>query len=111
MTNNKFGAIRTKIDGYSFDSLAEAQRYLDLCLLVKAGEIFNLRIHPVYELQKAFEYHGKKLQAIKYEADFQYIEGDQIVTEDVKGIITALAKVKIKMFKKLYNWIDFRIVK
>ena len=110
---NKYSAVKTKIDGYDFDSKAEGRRYLDLCLLVRAGEITNLQVHPVYILQEAFEYHGKKLQAIKYEGDFYYWENGKEVIEDVKGgraTQTDLFKVKAKMFKKNYPNIDFRIV-
>jgi len=113
MTPNKFGAIRTKIDGYSFDSLAEAQRYRDLCLLVKAGEITDLRVHPKYVLQEGFEYHGRKLRPIIYESDFEYNENGMTIVEDVKGgkaTQTALFKVKAKMFKKKYPDYEMRII-
>ena len=114
MTNNKFNAVPTKIDGYTFDSKVEAKRYRDLCLAVNSGDITDLVVHPKYLLQDGFKYHGKKILPITYTADFSYYEfteGGSYVVEDVKGVQTALFKVKAKMFKKLYPFIDFRIVK
>lgn len=36
---SKYKAVRTEVDGYKFASKAEARRYAELKLLVKAGEI------------------------------------------------------------------------
>ena len=112
----KYGNIKTKIDGYTFDSKAEANRYRELRILEMAHEITTLEVHPKYVLQDAFEYHGRKLQPITYEADFSYYEfteGGKYVVEDVKGgraTQTALFKVKAKMFKKKFPDLEFRIV-
>ena len=61
-------------------------------------------------------WRGKKIQPITYTADFQYTEvqffRDQIIVEDVKGgkaTQTELFKVKVKMFKKLYPELIFRV--
>ena len=113
---NKYGNIKTKINGYTFDSKAEANRYRELKILEMAHEITALEVHPKYVLQDGFEYHGRKLQPITYTADFSYYEfaeGGSFVVEDVKGgkaTQTALFKVKVKMLKKKYPEIDFRIV-
>lgn len=40
---NKFGAIKTTIDGIKFDSMREARRWGELRLMERAGEIRNLR--------------------------------------------------------------------
>ncbi len=42
--SNKFHAIKTKADGYTFDSKREAKRYGDLKHLVAAGEIRDLQV-------------------------------------------------------------------
>ena len=112
----KYGNIKVKTDGYTFDSKKEAQRYRELKMLKIAYEITDLVVHPKYVLQDGFEYHGRKLQPITYTADFSYYEfaeGGSYVVEDIKGgkaTQTALFKVKAKMFKKKFPNIDFRIV-
>ncbi len=47
----KYGNRKVKVDGYTMDSQAEAQRYTYLKLLQMAGEISNLEVHEVFELQ------------------------------------------------------------
>ena len=108
---NKFNARKTPYDGYVFDSGKECQRYKDLRLLEKALDISDLTVHPKFVLQEGFIWHGKKIRPITYTADFMYLEDDNTIVEDVKGIQTQLFRVKAKMFKKLYPELDFRIVK
>jgi len=50
MRRRKYNAVKTKVDGYVFDSKAEARRYLELKELRQAGKIRSLSIHPRYEL-------------------------------------------------------------
>lgn len=113
---NKYNSQRVSIDGYTFDSIRESQRYSELKLMEKAGEIIDLEVHPVIELQPAFTYRGKRIGAIKYEADFKYFSyiDEILVYEDVKGYETQTFKLKWKML--LYQFMDystmeFRIVK
>jgi hypothetical protein len=47
---NKYGATKTTIDGITFDSKKEAQRYCELRLLQKAGEITHLELQPAFRL-------------------------------------------------------------
>ena len=113
MTRNKYNALPVDLDGYHFDSTAEANRYRELLLLEKAGEIVYLEIHPWYRLQKSFRKNGKLYRAIYYEADFMYedVATGGIVVEDVKGVETAVFKLKMKLFLFQYPGLDFRIVK
>ena len=94
--------------GIRFDSKAEARRYGDLVLLAKAGQITNLKVHPVYVMMvNGFE-------VCKYEADFTYwvlpgfergwpetvtrFENSRwFVVEDVKGKRTAEYQLKKKL--------------
>ena len=113
MTSNKYRAVKVKIDGYSFDSKAEAQRYRDLCLLVRAGAITDFKVHPKYILQEAFIYHGKKILPITYTADFSYCENGKIIIEDVKGgkaTQTRHFADKVKIMKYKYPEYEMRIV-
>ena len=104
---NKFGAVKVKDDGYTFDSKREHKRYTELKLLVAAKEISNLKIHPRFDLI----IHGKKVAY--YSADFEYIEHGRRVVEDVKGgkaTQTPIFKLKWKIVQILYPDINWRIV-
>jgi hypothetical protein len=54
----------------------------------------------------------QKVQAIHYEADFEYfdLEVGRLVAEDVKGFFTDVFQLKSKMFRRRYPEIEFRIV-
>ena len=106
---NKYHAVKTIVDGITFDSKREAQRYEELRLLEKAGEISELIVHPRYELEKADRMMC--LRAINYIGDFQYREDNHLVCEDVKGVQTAVFKMKANLFHRYYKDIELRIVK
>lgn len=95
---------KTVIDGIEFDSKTEAEYYEYLRERMKKGEIFGLRIHPVFALQLACERHGKKYRGIDYIADFSYFEHGRngAVVVDVKGFAMEDAKLKRKMFVNKY---------
>ena len=83
---NKYGAKATTVDGIEFDSKAEAQRYLQLKAMEKAGQIVDLRIQVEFQLLPAQEKDGRKERAVKYVADFCYRDRDgTYVVEDVKS--------------------------
>ena len=100
---NKFGAKRTKVDGYTFDSKAEARRYVELRALEQAGAITELRRQVRYPLTA----HDVKIG--HYVADFVYVRGDVVrgdgteVVEDVKGIETQLFRWKARHFAAEYG--------
>lgn len=93
---NKYGNRRVFYDGYWFDSKLERDRYIQLRLLERAGEIKDLRIQVPFELQEAYMRNGKRVQAIVYIADFTYYDKKlgKTVVEDVKGIETDVFKLK-----------------
>ena len=88
---HKYNAQRTKIDGISFASKAEAARYSELLMLAKAGQVRGLVLQPKYPL------HVKDWKIGSYIADFAYIDasGKQVI-EDVKGFKTDIYKWKKK---------------
>ena len=47
---SKYFSRHTKVDGIRFDSMAEARRYSELKLLVKAGQITDFERQPLYDL-------------------------------------------------------------
>ena len=102
-------------DGYKFDSQAEHRRYEELKLAQVCGEIMNLEVHPRVTLQEGFIYHGKKIRAITYTADFGYHELKdgkyRPVIEDVKGMRTQVFNLKWKLAKAKCPWVHWRVVK
>lgn len=106
---HKYGARKTVIDGYTFDSKAEANYYRQLKLLQKAGEVKQIELQPTYELQPKFKRHGKSVQSINYKADFlvTYADGRQEII-DVKGHRTSVYLLKKKMFE--FRYPDLQIV-
>lgn len=110
---SKYNNRKIKIDGRTFDSLAEAARYQELRLLVKTGAIRKLECQPEYTLVPSFkDDDGKTERAVKYKADFRYIEKGRTVVEDVKGVQTREFRIKWKLLKYQHrgSGIVFRIV-
>ena len=111
---NKYNAKKLTIDGIKFDSKKEANRYQELKLLERAGEISGINIHPKFRLSDGFDWNGKHYRPIDYYADFSYHDLDtgKVVIEDVKGVKTTVFRLKMKLLlqrldEKLY---EFRIV-
>lgn len=101
---NKFGAIKVELDGYTFDSRAEANRYATLKLLERAKDIKALGVHPVYPLKVNGVVIGT------YKPDFVYFKGGRQIIEDVKGIITKDASLRMRLFMALYPTHELLIV-
>lgn len=94
---NKYHAKLIGIDGYTFQSKAEAARYQELKFRLLAGEIGKLEVHPKIDIMVA----GRHI--CDYIADFAYtVDGDYIV-EDVKGVRTPVYKLKRKLVEALYG--------
>ncbi len=92
-SRNKFGSRKKKdkpkMDGFEFDSTSELNRYCELKLLVRAGEIKDLEVHPKYILQKGIKNdHGQSIPQWVYTADYAYfdIKGGFKCCEDVKSL-------------------------
>lgn len=117
----KYGNRKVEVDGIEFDSRKEAQRYWELKLLQRAGQISDLQLQKEFELIPAqyetfprYGKTGKRLQDGKrcieksctYKADFAYMKDGQLVVEDTKGYrdpaSAGYAKFVIK--RKLMLW-------
>ena len=101
---SKYRAIKTVVDGITFDSRKEGRRYRELRLLEKAGVIKDLCLQPHFLLQEAYKKNGKTVRKIEYIADFSYydLEKDKFVVEDVKGLKTDVYRLKKKIFEFKY---------
>lgn len=108
---NKYKNKKVQIDMYVFDSVRESQRYKELKLLERAGEISNLELQPHFLLQDSFKKNGRTFRKIEYVADFKYIENGKTIVEDVKGMQTDVFKLKHKIFEKVYPDLELRIIK
>ncbi|MBX5131627.1 DUF1064 domain-containing protein [Rhizobium lentis] len=103
----KYGNVKVTIDGHTFDSRKEGDRYLVLKAKEKAGEISHLDVQPKFKLLingSALKYESGR-QAV-YIADFAYFDpsiGKRIV-EDVKSPATKtpLYKLKKALVEKIY---------
>ncbi len=97
----RYGNVKKPVfDNHRFDSQRELDRYLELKLLQKAGEICELELQPRYPIElggikvmlKSKRYHDKGRQLV-YVADFRYrrtaseitaLPVNELVIEDVK---------------------------
>lgn len=91
------------MDGITFDSKREADRYLVLKGMEQEGLIGNLRRQVRYELVPAFDVDGRHYRPVYYVADFVYMEDGKEVVEDVKGMRTDVYRLKSKLFAKKYG--------
>ena len=87
---SKFNSSKITIDGKTFDSKKEARRYTELKLLERAGEIAGLRTQVAYELapRVRFASEERAKPAVRYMADFVYLQNGVTVVEDVKSPAT-----------------------
>lgn len=108
---NKYKNTKIVVDNIKFDSVLEANRYKELKLLERAGEISNLELQPRFLLQDSFKKNGRTFRKIEYVADFKYIENGKTIVEDVKGIQTDVFKLKYKIFEKVYPDLTLKIIK
>ena len=111
----KYGNRKIIKDGQAFDSVKEARRWFELCLLEKAGEITDLRRQVEFpllpsqreestEVYKRGENKGKPKpgkvieKPVVYIADFVYkTKEGKTVVEDTKGFKTKEYVLKRKM--------------
>lgn len=91
---SKYGAVKTQIDGHTFDSKKEADYYCDLKLRLQAKDIKGFCLQPIFILAPE----------LKYKADFVVFHNDG-TTEviDVKGFKTKEYITKKKIFEDKYN--------
>jgi len=95
MRAHKYNAVRTSVDGISFQSKKEARRYGELKLLEKAGEISGLQLQARWPLMCGITcLKTPSGRDMVYISDFNYRENGRLVIEDVKGMRTDLYKLK-----------------
>lgn len=100
---SKYRAKKTCVDGITFDSRREADRYLALKSMEEDGAIEDLRRQVRYELVPSFDVDGRHYRPVYYVADFVYRENGHEVIEDVKGMRTDVYRLKSKLFARRYG--------
>lgn len=108
---SKYNNVKTEANGIKFDSIKESQRYTELMLELRGGNIRDLRLQVSYTLQESYiTPEGERVRAIKYIADFVYLRKStdgtwRTVVEDVKSspTKTAVYKMKKKMMLNKYS--------
>lgn len=101
MTKRKFNNKKIKINGITFDSKKEANRYSSLLLLQENGVIHDLKTQVKFELIPK----QKGERSCNYVADFVYKDVKyNLIVEDVKGSKKTLTPVysikrKLMLFK------------
>jgi hypothetical protein len=95
-STNKYAARKTVVGEFTFDSKAEARRYGDLLLLQRAGVITGLELQVPFILAPRVHFEGAKRAkpALRYVADFCYVEGGSQIIEDTKGVLTDAFQIK-----------------
>lgn len=100
---SKYRNKKTVVDGHTFDSKKEAERWGQLKNLEKAGLIRSLNRQRVWPLDVS----GVEIGS--YVSDFSYlwpVDSDQwvLVVEDVKGVLTPLFRWKARHFAAQYGF-------
>ncbi len=96
----------TSAGGIKFDSKAEAKRWDELLLLMRAGHIKDLSRQVPFILAPAVDLgEARKKPALRYVADFVYFDsktGARVV-EDVKGMATDAYRIKRHLMATVHN--------
>lgn len=86
-------------DGIEHDSQREANRWCELKLLERAGQIQDLQRQVKFELIP--KQQGER--AVNYIADFTYTENGKKVVEDTKGMKTKDYIIKRKLMLYIHH--------
>ena len=100
--SSKFGAKKTIVDGITFDSKWESERYGQLKAMERGGIVTDL------ELQVKYDIVINDIKICKYIADFVYKEESpdgkiKEIVEDAKGFETPEFKLKKKLMKAVHG--------
>lgn len=106
MNKSKYKAKRVTIDGITFHSKAESERYLQLKLLQQAGEIDQLELQPEFSITL----NGHTICKVLLDFAYKPVAETKLKTslsgyvyEDVKGMDTSTSRLKRKLLEAQYN--------
>ena len=108
----KYHAKKTQVNGITFSSRLEADRYEQLLLLEKAGEIAELKLQPELQIMEGWidPETGEKHRSRFYVGDFKYLDvrSHLYMIEDTKGVETAEFRLKWEYVQSEYPQYVFR---
>lgn len=104
----KYQNVKVNVEGHTFDSKKEANVYVQLRALEKAGAVRNIEVQPKFHFPLRGQpvrhlprkWKGKLIKGspLSYSADFRYEELDgtkwKTVVLDVKGFDTQVSRIK-----------------
>lgn len=108
----KFGNTKVKTPEGTFDSKHEYQRWCELKMMQRAGQVADLRRQVTFILAPAVVLDGKKKPPLRFTADFVYLQCGVQVVEDFKSPITAeerAFRIRVHLMKSVHN-IEVKIV-
>ena len=101
-SRNKYGAKKTQVGEIKFDSKKEANRWIELQLLERGGEISDLRRQVKVELMGQYRpLYTRTGRKMKLTFDFAYIDGGVQIYEDAKGYPTRDYEVRVAVAKAM----------
>lgn len=105
---SKYNNRKVELDGFTFDSQKEARRYSELKLLVRVGEISELELQKSFVLAESVKFNNepRSKPAIRYVADFAYMENGVMIVEDVKSKATKslpVYRMKKHLMKSIHD--------
>ena len=102
MQENKYHNKKVTVDGLTFDSIKEANRWQELKLMERAGKITGLSRQLRIEIVPKTKLH----RARYYVADFVYFDKEQgkTIYEDVKGYKKGLAYQMFTLKRDILYW-------
>lgn len=85
----KFRNRKVVVDGVTWDSEGEYARYVELCRMQAMEQITDLKRGVYFVLAPACDLgEGRRKPALRYKADFTYMENGAQVVEDFKSDVT-----------------------
>lgn len=102
---SKYHNIKDSRGEIKFDSKHEAERFDELMLLLKAGQIRDLKLqHNITIVEGFTSIDGERIHPMVYKADFTYYDSNgKWIVEDAKGKRTRTYLDKKKLLKERKN--------
>lgn len=101
---SKYHSVKTEIDGVMFDSKREANLYVHLKALERAGTIRSLERQVRFPLNALEASSLKETKVCFYIADFVCQDRDgRTCVYDAKGMKTAMYRLKKRWFELQYG--------
>lgn len=106
----KYGNKHVIVGSQHFDSMREAKRWLVLQGREQRGEISSLERQVTFVLAPSVKIAGEKRArpALRFKADFRYVEKGQTIVDDAKGMSDTAFRIRQHLMKSVHG-IDVRL--